>query len=103
MLATKYLLLTYLDHVHAYLQKENVWGNEPSEELMRAVESEYGEGIREVGADDFRRMIIGYLGHLHWTNKPFRWDFNAELVKAVQKLIAKSAKECEFMQELTEI
>lgn len=103
MIATKYLVLTYLDHVHAYLQKQTVWGNEPSEEFMRAVEMEYGGGIREVGADDFRRLIFGYLGHLQWTNKPFAWNFDSQLVTAVEKLMAKSVKECEFMKDLSAI
>lgn len=90
---SKRLVMLYLDNVKMYL--EHSWMSEPKsvelyptypdEELMRAIEEE--AGVPEQGADDFRRSIMAHLGSLCLSRKPWVWDFNLELVKAVNKLI----------------
>lgn len=44
-------------------------------------------GIAEPEADDFRRMIAAFFGHLDLHNKPFNYDTNPKLKAAILDFI----------------
>ena len=102
---SKRLVMLYLDNVKMYLEhgwtepqsESELYPTYPDEELMRAIEEE--AGIPERGADDFRRSIMAHLGSLCLSRKPWVWDFNPELVKAVNKLIKHESMSCPDLSE----
>lgn len=69
--------LRYLRNVFAYLQ-----GGVADESFMRKMEKHID--IPEQSADDFRRVIAAFVGHVAFKRKPFQWDSNPELAKAIK-------------------
>ncbi len=51
-------------------------------QFMRAVEE--CADIPEQGADDFRRMVFAFFGHLNYNGKKITWDCNPTLAHAIQ-------------------
>jgi serine protein kinase len=58
---------------------------------MRSIEEKID--IPEVGADDFRRMLAGFIGHLAHSGKKFNWDSNPQLKKALEAKLFEDTKD----------
>jgi len=58
---------------------------------MRSIEEKID--IPEVGADDFRRMLAGFIGHLAHGGKQFKWDSNPQLKKALEAKLFEDTKD----------
>lgn len=54
-------------------------------DFLREIENHID--IPEVGADDFRRGVAAYLGHLFMTNKDLQWNSQPELTKAFEAFV----------------
>lgn len=82
------LCANYIDNVMAYIKEDKIrdkytgQDREPDERLMRSIEEKID--IPEVGADDFRRMLQGFIGELAHKNETFKWDSNPRLKKALE-------------------
>lgn len=87
----------YIDNLMAYIDKnkiKNPYTNKeeaPDERLMRSIESKID--VPEAGADDFRRMIAGFIGKLHHQKKSFTWDSNERLRKALEMKLFEDTRE----------
>lgn len=87
----------YIDNVMAYINGTKIRNpfteqdQEPDERLMRSIEEKID--IPEVGADDFRRMLAGFIGHLAHNGKSFRWDSNPQLKKALEAKLFEDTKD----------
>ena len=87
----------YIDNVMAYINGTKIKNpfteqdQEPDERLMRSIEEKID--IPEVGADDFRRMLAGFIGHLAHSGKEFRWDSNPQLKKALEAKLFEDTKD----------
>lgn len=91
------LCANYIDNIVAYINKSKVTNpytgkdQEPDERLMRAIEEKIE--IPEVGADDFRRSIVGFIGTLSTQGKKFTWDSNPLLKKALEAKLFEDTKD----------
>lgn len=91
------LCAKYIDNVIAYVNNEKIIDpitkarRGPDERLMRSIEEK--AGIREQGADDFRRHIAQFMGTLKHRNQEFRWDSNEELRRALEAKIFEDVKD----------
>ena len=87
----------YIDNVMAYINGTKIKNpfteqdQEPDERLMRSIEEKIE--IPEVGADDFRRMLAGFIGHLAHSGKQFKWDSNPQLKKALESKLFEDTKD----------
>jgi predicted Ser/Thr protein kinase len=87
----------YIDNVMAYIDGTKIKNpfteqdQEPDERLMRSIEEKID--IPEVGADDFRRSLAGFIGHLAHSGKQFRWDSNPQLKKALEAKLFEDTKD----------
>jgi serine protein kinase len=87
----------YIDNVMAYINGTKIRNpfteqdQEPDERLMRSIEEKID--IPEVGADDFRRMLAGFIGHLAHNEKRFKWDSNPQLKKALEAKLFEDTKD----------
>ena len=87
----------YIDNVMAYINGTKIKNpfteqdQEPDERLMRSIEEKID--IPEVGADDFRRMLAGFIGHLAHGGKQFKWDSNPQLKKALEAKLFEDTKD----------
>jgi len=73
----------YLDNINAYVN--NKCGKRPDEKFMRKIEENID--IPEQSADDFRRMIMTFIGMLYYDRKEITWDSNPTLKKAIKKYV----------------
>jgi serine protein kinase len=95
--AIERLCSNYIDNVMAYINGTKISNpfteqdQEPDERLMRSIEEKID--IPEVGADDFRRMLAGFIGHLAHTGKEFKWDSNPQLKKALEAKLFEDTKD----------
>jgi serine protein kinase len=91
------LCTNYIDNVMAYIDDRKVTNKftgedeEPDERLMRSIEEKID--IPEVGSDDFRRMLAGFIGQLAIKNEKFRWDSNPQLKKALEAKLYEDTKD----------
>ena len=87
----------YVDNLMAYINKSKVKNpytgkdQEPDERLMRSIEEKID--IPELGVDDYRRSIAGFIGHLAHKGTPFKWDSDASLQKALEKKLFEDTKD----------
>jgi serine protein kinase len=87
----------YIDNVMAYINGTKIKNpfteqdQEPDERLMRSIEEKID--IPEVGADDFRRMLAGFIGNLAHKGDEFRWDSNPQLKKALEAKLFEDTKD----------
>lgn len=87
----------YIDNVMAYIDGTKIKNpfteqdQEPDERLMRSIEEKIE--IPEVGADDFRRSLAGFIGHLAHNGKQFKWDSNPQLKKALESKLFEDTKD----------
>lgn len=95
--AIERLCANYIDNVMAYINGTKIKNpfteqdQEPDERLMRSIEEKID--IPEVGADDFRRMLAGFIGHLAHSHKEFKWDSNPQLKKALEAKLFEDTKD----------
>lgn len=95
--AIERLCSNYIDNVMAYINRTKIRNplteqdQEPDERLMRSIEEKID--IPEVGADDFRRMLAGFIGHLAHSGKEFRWDSNPQLKRALEAKLFEDTKD----------
>ena len=95
--AIERLCSNYIDNVMAYINGTKIKNpfteqdQEPDERLMRSIEEKID--IPEVGADDFRRMLAGFIGHLAHNEKKFKWDSNPQLKKALESKLFEDTKD----------
>lgn len=95
--AIERLCSNYIDNVMAYINGTKIKNpfteqdQEPDERLMRSIEEKID--VPEVGADDFRRMLAGFIGHLAHSGKEFRWDSNPQLKKALEAKLFEDTKD----------
>lgn len=95
--AIERLCANYIDNVMAYINGTKIKNpfteqdQEPDERLMRSIEEKID--IPEVGADDFRRMLAGFIGHLAHIHKEFKWDSNPQLKKALEAKLFEDTKD----------
>lgn len=87
----------YIDNVMAYIDGTKIKNpfteqdQEPDERLMRSIEEKID--VPEVGADDFRRSLAAFIGHLAHSGKQFRWDSNPQLKKALEAKLFEDTKD----------
>jgi serine protein kinase len=87
----------YIDNVMAYIDGVKITNpltekdEEPDERLMRSIESKID--VPEQAANDFRRMVQGFIGKLARKNEVFRWDSNEELKRALEKKVFEETKD----------
>lgn len=87
----------YIDNVKAYTQREKVRNQftgqdeEPNERLMRSIEEKID--IPESRKDDFRREIMGHIGHLALDGKRFDYRTNERLHKAFELKLFEDQKD----------
>ena len=87
----------YIDNVMAYIDGTKIKNpfteqdQEPDERLMRSIEEKID--VPEVGADDFRRSLAGFIGHLAHSGKQFKWDSNPQLKKALEAKLFEDTKD----------
>jgi serine protein kinase len=95
--AIERLCSNYIDNVMAFINGTKIKNpfteqdQEPDERLMRSIEEKID--IPEVGADDFRRMLAGFIGHLAHSGKQFKWDSNPQLKKALEAKLFEDTKD----------
>jgi serine protein kinase len=95
--AIERLCSNYIDNVMAYINRTKIRNplteqdQEPDERLMRSIEEKID--IPEVGADDFRRMLAGFIGHLAHGGREFRWDSNPQLKRALEAKLFEDTKD----------
>lgn len=95
--AIERLCSNYIDNVMAYIDGTKIKNpfteqdQEPDERLMRSIEEKID--IPEVGADDFRRSLAGFIGHLAHSRKEFKWDSNPQLKKALESKLFEDTKD----------
>ena len=93
----KKLCQNYLDNLKAYTQKEKVKNaytgkdEEPNEKLMRSIEEKID--VPESRKDDFRREIMNYIGALSLSGKPFDYQSNERLLKALKLKLFEDQKD----------
>jgi len=93
----KNLFQNYIDHVKSYTQKEKVKNKftnedeEPDERLMRSIESKID--IPESRKDDFRREIMNYIGARALEGKPFDYESNDKLKRALELKLFEDRKD----------
>lgn len=104
--AIERLCSKYLDNVIAYVNDEKMINPitkdkiAPDERLMRSIEEK--NNIPEQQSDDFRRSLAAFIGSLAMKNKPFRWDSNPELKRALEAKIFEDVKDTVKLASLTE-
>lgn len=87
----------YIDNVKAYTHREKVRNQftgqdeEPNERLMRSIEEKID--IPESRKDDFRREIMGGIGHLALDGKRFDYRTNERLHKAFELKLFEDQKD----------
>jgi serine protein kinase len=95
--AIKRLCANYIDNIKAYTQKQKVRNpytgqdEAPDERLMRSIEEKIE--IPESRKDDFRREIMNYIGALSLDGKPFQWNSNERLRRALEMKIFEDQKD----------
>jgi serine protein kinase len=95
--AIKRLCGNYIDNIKAYTQKQKVRNpytgqdEQPDERLMRSIEEKIE--IPESRKDDFRREIMNYIGALSLEGKPFAWNSNERLRRALEMKIFEDQKD----------
>jgi serine protein kinase len=95
--AIERLCSNYIDNIMAYIDGTKITNpfteqdQEPDERLMRSIEEKID--IPEVGADDFRRSLAGFIGHLAHSGKQFKWDSNPQLKKALEAKLFEDTKD----------
>jgi len=95
--AIERLCSNYIDNVMSYINRTKIRNplteqdQAPDERLMRSIEEKID--IPEVGADDFRRMLAGFIGHLAHGGKEFRWDSNPQLKRALEAKLFEDTKD----------
>ncbi|MEO1271747.1 MAG: serine protein kinase [Myxococcota bacterium] len=91
------LCANYIDNIKAYTQREKVLNKytgryeEADERLMRSIEEKID--IPESRKDDFRREIMNFIGALAIEGKPFRYDTNERLRKALELKLFEDQKD----------
>lgn len=91
------LSANYIDQIKAYTQREKIRNRytgqyeEPDERFMRSIEEKID--IPENRKDDFRREIMNYIGALAIEGKPFKWDTNDRLRKALELKLFEDQKD----------
>tara|TARA_Y100000034_G_scaffold117749_1_gene157580 strand:+ start:25637 stop:27736 length:2100 start_codon:yes stop_codon:yes gene_type:complete len=87
----------YIDNVMAYIDGVKIKNplteadEEPDERLMRSIESKID--VPEQAANDFRRMVQGFIGKLARKGEVFKWDSNEELKRALEKKVFEETKD----------
>jgi len=87
----------YIDNIKAFTQREKVRNKytgqyeEPDERLMRSIEEKID--IADSRKDDFRREIMNFIGALAIEGKPFRYDTNERLRKALELKLFEDQKD----------
>jgi len=87
----------YIENVMVYLEGTKILNpltqkeEDPDEQLMRSIESKIGVG--EQTADDFRRMIQGFIGKVSLRGETFDWKSNDQLREALEKKMFESTKD----------
>lgn len=95
--AIERLCSNYIDNIMAYIDGTKIRNpfteqdQEPDERLMRSIEEKID--IPEVGADDFRRSLAAFIGHLAHSGKTFKWDSNPQLKKALEAKLFEDTKD----------
>jgi len=95
--AIRRLAANYVDNVKAYTQRERLKNpytgrdEEPDERLMRSIEEKIE--IPASRKDDFRREIMNYIGALAIDGKPFEWNSNERLRKALELKLFEDQKD----------
>lgn len=95
--AIQRLCANYIDNVMAYIDGAKITDpftgddREPDEQLMRSIEEKIE--IPSTGADDFRRMLAGFIGKLSHAKEEFRWDSNPKLKKALEAKLFEDTKD----------
>ncbi len=95
--AIERLCSNYIDNIMAYIDGTKIKNpfteqdQEPDERLMRSIEEKIE--IPEIGADDFRRSLAGFIGHLAHSGKEFKWDSNPQLKKALETKLFEDTKD----------
>jgi serine protein kinase len=95
--AIKRLCGNYIDNIKAYTQKQKVRNpytgqdEQPDERLMRSIEEKVE--IPESRKDDFRREIMNYIGALSLDGRPFSWDSNERLRRALEMKLFEDQKD----------
>jgi serine protein kinase len=95
--AIKRLAGNYIDNIKAYTQKQKLRNpytgqdEPPDERLMRSIEEKIE--IPESRKDDFRREIMNYIGALAIDGRPFRWDSNERLRRALELKLFEDQKD----------
>jgi serine protein kinase len=95
--AIKRLCGNYIDNIKAYTQKQKVRNpytgqdEQPDERMMRSIEEKIE--IPESRKDDFRREIMNYIGALSLEGKPFSWNSNERLRRALEMKIFEDQKD----------
>jgi serine protein kinase len=103
--AIERLCSKYIDNVIAYVNDEKMLHPitkekmDPDERLMRSIEEK--NGIPEQGCDDFRRSLAAFIGTLSTRGKPFRWDSNPELKRALEAKLFEDVKDTVKLATLT--
>lgn len=103
--ANERLCSKYVDNVIAYVNQEKmihpITGAKmsPDERLMRSIEEK--AGIPDQGCDDFRRSLAAFIGTLATRNKPFRWDSNQELKRAIEAKLFEDIKDTIKLSAMT--
>lgn len=93
----KNIFQNYIDNVKSYTQKEKVKNKftgedeEPDEKLMRSIEQKID--IPDSRKDDFRREIMNYIGAMALENKPFDWESNDKLKRALELKLFEDRKD----------
>lgn len=104
--AIERLCAKYLDNVIAYVNEEKMVHPitkeklAPDERLMRSIEEK--NGIPDQQSDDFRRSLAAFIGTLAQRGKPFRWDSNPELKRALEAKIFEDVKDTVKLASLTQ-
>lgn len=87
----------YIDNVMAFIDGVKIRNpltekdEQPDERLMRSIESKID--VPEQAAQDFRRMVQGFIGKLARKGQVFRWDSNEELKRALEKKVFEETKD----------
>ena len=85
----------YVDNVMGYLERKKVsnwWANSkgkvmpPDEDFMRAIEE--NADIGEPAADDFRRQVMAFVGHLSLIGQAISWTSNPQLKHGILGYLA---------------
>lgn len=95
----------YIDNVVAYVNDEKIINpitkkeQKPDEILMRSIEEKID--IHDNLTDDFRKMIVGFIGGRFTRNQEVRWNSNPELKRALEAKLFEDTKDSIKISSLT--